>query len=134
MYKHNCCYNYTAISLSLKGTAIPLNSVVRINDIGIDAESLICTTNYTKCCTSDDTAGGAGAGSWFLPNGISTLGSGATAQGLDLYRSRDLHEVRLNRRNEATRPTGIFNCTIPIADGVSRSVLVGIYSSTTNSE
>ena len=35
--------------------------------------------------------------------------------------------VRLNRRNNATSPTGVYRCEIPDASGTNQTLYVGIY-------
>jgi len=103
---------------------VPLtnNSVVTNTDIGTGAAVLVCTTTYTPCCTSaNDTQ-------WYFPNGSQVLINPA----LPYQRTRGQNPGRviLSRNSESTT-MGIFHCDIPDASGVTQSLYVGIYTSTT---
>ena len=41
---------------SLRGTKYQNNSIVILEDIGKDGDALLCITNLTACCQSNDTA------------------------------------------------------------------------------
>ena len=73
-------------------------------------------------------------GEWFFPNGR-VLGSAGT--GGDIYRDRTGGEsasstsdatVRLNRRNNAMDPTGLYRCEIPDGNGLTQNLYVGIHA------
>ena len=40
--------------------------------------------------------------------------------------------IRLNRRKNATFPTGVFRCEIPDASGTNQNIYIGVYSEATN--
>ena len=89
---------------------------VLITDIGSDTtsdmsdpgSSLVCvTTNVnTNCCRSID---GGSRGEWYLPDGTRILNT----PDANFYRTRYNQAVRLNRRNNAMSPTGVFICVVP---------------------
>ena len=109
-----------------------------ITDIGTDGAALLCTTTYSPCCNSVNPET-----QWYFPNGSEVLNSdqsGIPIGDLPFYRTRNtpafvlgfpdpIPSVRLNRQPEGTT-TGIFRCTVPDANGVTRSLYVGIYTST----
>ena len=104
------------------------NSVVVITDIetGADGSRLICATTFTPCCKDGK------QGEWYYPNGTMVPGSSA---GEDFHRRRSNDgEVRLNRRNNAMSPTGIFHCELPGPNGVIQTLYVGVYASNDNGE
>ena len=88
------------------------NSDVLLTDIGEGDSALSCFTDLTQCCRDSDTVGEGGLGEWLSPNGSLVQVSGA---GDDFYRNRGQSVVRLNRRNNATSPTGQFCCVVPDA-------------------
>jgi hypothetical protein len=77
--------------------------------------SLVCRTELvnTLCCRGAD---GGNVGEWFDPGGtqIPRFGRAITA---DFSRSAYTHQVRLNRRNNAMSPTGVFECRVPPMGG-----------------
>ena len=118
-----------SLTLSLGTTPLTNNSVVVITDIE-DGRSggspLICATTFTPCCKV------AKQGEWYYPDGTMVPGSSADE---DFYRSRSNNgEVRLNRRNNAMTPTGIFRCELPVSDNVIQTLYVGVYASNDNGE
>lgn len=65
-----------------------------------------------------------GIGQWHFPDGTQVeirdmLGA--------LYRNRGPSVVRLNRRNNATMPTGMFHCEIEDNDEINNDIYIGIY-------
>ena len=98
--------------LSLCGRIHAGNSYVDIDDIGEEDEAaLLCVTNLTQCCRGSDTPDGVGAlGVWLYPNGTEVL---IQSRGDDFYRNRNRSVVRLNRRNDAISPTGLYCCVVP---------------------
>ena len=89
-----------------------------ITNIGIDVRadpnsgsSLVCiTTNInTNCCRRSD---GGNMGEWYFPNGIIVPRQRDSLNG-DLTRTGYTHQVRLNRRNNATTPLGTYTCVVP---------------------
>ena len=59
-------------------------------------------------------------GEWYFPNGMTVDGMG------DVYRRRSRSVVLLNRRNNATLPSGIYHCEIPDKQETQR-IYIGIY-------
>ena len=109
------------------------NSVVVISNIGEGDAGLICTTTLTECCVSP----GQRFGEWYYPNGSSFR---TNPSGDSLYRNRVdsgngvLGAVRLNRRNNAMSPVGIYGCVIPDINRVNQNLYVGIYATSANGE
>ena len=73
-------------------------------------------------------------GEWFFPSGtvLGTHGAGG-----DIYRNRTGAEsasstsdatVRLNRRNNAMYPIGLYHCEIPDRNGLTQNLCVGIHA------
>ena len=99
---------------------------VLITDIGVSpgpadpGSSLVCvTTNVnTQCCRNSD---GGSVGEWYFPGGNIVPCNGAQPTA-DFTRSGHTQQVRLNRRNNAMNPTGVFECRVP--DGNDSSMLV----------
>ena len=90
----------------------PANFQIPITDVGestaaITGSALLCRTYRTDCCGDGD--GETRQGEWLYPNGVHvrTIGSGD-----DFYRNRGTGVVRLNRRNGATGPTGLYCCEV----------------------
>ena len=78
--------------------------------------SLVCQTGNLGilCCRA-----GAWhhAGDWYFPNGDKVPGSNGNER-LDFTRSGYTQQVRLNRRNGAIVPTGVFECRVLDGDDV----------------
>ena len=87
--------------------------ITAIGDSETDPDSyLVCVTNNvnTQCCRKRD---GGNVGEWYFPNGTMVLRNNAPAPTADFTRSGFTHQVRLNRRNNAMSPTGIYECRVP---------------------
>ena len=95
----------SGVGIFLNGTWIANNSIVTLGDIGEGNCSLLCYTNLSRCCSD------LRAGEWYFPNKTTVQTRGEDNKGF--YRNRGPRVVRLNRRNNATTPTGIFCCVIP---------------------
>ena len=100
------------------------NGEIIITEIGTTKGSvtregapLLCYTDNLQCCNNSE------LGRWFLPDG-SVIGTESEAG--DFYIDRDQSVVRLNRRNNATSPTGTFCCEIPNAKSVNTKVCANI--------
>ena len=91
-----------------------------LTEIGEERNALLCITNKNTCCKLRSSI----IREWYFPNGsqVRLIGDGA-----NLYRNRGPSVVRLNRRNKATSPTGIFQCEIPSAIQLSNIIYIGIY-------
>ena len=96
------------------------SDTVLITDIGIGVagddrsdpgSSLVCNTSNvnTHCCRGSDNPG---LGEWYFPNGTIVPHLGASPNG-DFTRTGFTHQVRLNRRNNATTPLGNYTCVVP---------------------
>ena len=111
---------YTGVKLTLRGVQYPNRSTINISEIGENDEALICQTDRRPCCQTPPSR----AGEWYYPDGslITAVGSGR-----DLYRNRgDEGEVRLNRRNNALFPIGIYHCEVPDANSINHTVYVAL--------
>jgi hypothetical protein len=106
---------------------------VLITDIGVFVEdgdnpnvdpgtSLVCRTEYvnTQCCRSSD---GGNVGEWFDPDG-NLIPRFSRVPNADFSRRGYAQQVRLNRKNNATSPTGMYECRVPNGDIV---VAAGVY-------
>ena len=124
---NNCNLHLHAdeVRLTLRGVHYSqLNSTINITDIGrydiIDHEdaALVCQTNKRPCCATPPNR----AGEWYYPNGTRVPIEGT---GSAIYRNRgDEGQVRLNRRNNATYPTGTYTCVVPDANDTIQFVHV----------
>ena len=117
MYMYCVLLCLTEVGILLKGRLYGNNDIVTIDNIDESDSSLLCYTNNLLCC-------GNRQGEWYFPSGASVGTSGA---GGNFYRNRGPSVVRLNRRNNAMMPTGVFHCEIPDASGTSQSIYVGLY-------
>ena len=95
----------------LPNDTILITDIGSFNDRSDPGSSLVCnTTNVnTNCCRSADNPNGGGRGEWYLPDGTRILNTPDT----NFYRTRYNQTVRLNRRNNAMSPTGVFTCEVP---------------------
>ena len=94
----------------LPGDTILITNI-GIADFSDHGTSLECvTTNVnTHCCRNADNPNGGVRGEWYLPDWTRILNSPDT----NFYRTRYNRTVRLNRRNNAMSPTGVFTCEVP---------------------
>ena len=100
-------------------------------EIGTGAATLNCTTTYyyyynngyRQCCTSANPET-----QWYFPNGSQVPNNPSLPY--QRIRRQDPGRVILIRNSESTT-TGIFRCDILDASGVTQSLYVGIYTSTT---
>ena len=102
------------------------NSIISVSEIGEGRKALICFTNKTKCCRKRDISDHAktGEGEWYFPNdSIVSIKDGRA----DFYRDRHASIIRLNRRNDATMPSGLFRCEVNDFYDVTKNLYVGIY-------
>ena len=109
----------TGLYFTLNGTVYLPGDTILITDIGSEntndrsdpGSSLVCvTTNVnTQCCRSDDNPNGGGRGEWYLPDGTRILNTSE----MNFYRTHYIHQIRLNCRNNAMSPTGVFTCVVP---------------------
>ena len=112
--------------LSLRGRKyIVNNSYFDIDDIGAegDGAALLCITDLMQCCRGNETDGGGALGQWFYPNGTNVSIEGNK---YDFYRNRGRSVVRLNRRNSARSPTGLYCCEVPDATNTQQRICANI--------
>ncbi len=111
------------------GATVPITGIGASNgeDAGL---SLVCVTSNvnTMCCRPSD---GGNAGEWYFPNGNIVPRNSASPNG-DFTRSGFTHQVRLNRRNNASTLNGVYTCVVPDDenDGVNHTaniILSGKY-------
>jgi hypothetical protein len=118
----------SGLYFTLNSTVYMPGDTVSITDIGVfvgggspanvnPGASLVCKTEHvnTQCCRGSD---GGGVGEWFDPDGnlLPRFGD-SEAPNANFSRSGYTHQVRLNRRNNATSPTGVFECRVPLMGG-----------------
>ena len=109
--------------LTLNGVQYPNNSVINIEAIGRNGGALICQTNKRPCCRAPPNR----AGEWYYPNGTQVPTEGTRSA---IYRDRgDEGQVRLNRKNDTTDPTGLYRCEVPDAQNIKRSLYAGLIGS-----
>ena len=119
-------FHNPGVFLTLGGEPIPAGGNILIGEIGEgDGGALLCVTDLTQCCRVIDTpsAGVPALGNWFYPNGTAVPVDG---DGYDFYRNRDTGIVRLNRRNNAMSPTGLFCCVVPDATFTNTNTCINI--------
>ena len=101
----------------LDGITYLNNTIVLITDIGEDNDALLCMTVKSDCCRS------SAVGEFYYPNNNTAVGY---SQVNSLYRNRDTQVVRLNRRNNALSPTGVYRCQIPDSSGRMQNIYINI--------
>ena len=106
----------SGLFFTLNGAVYLPGDTLLITDIGVfsytdPGRSLVCETSNvnTQCCGGSD---GGRVGEWYFPNGT-MIPRNNIAGSADFFRSAFTHQVRLNRRNNATTPTGSFECRVP---------------------
>ena len=113
-----------AVYLSLGGIHVTNNSYIAIYDIGMgDNEALLCVTDLMQCCHSKNTTVGRPLGQWFYPDGRNVPIQASLS---DFYRDRGHNIVRLNRRNNASSPTGLYCCEVPDSTFTTHRVCANI--------
>ena len=109
------------VYLSVKGIFIANASSILISDIGEgDEGALLCFTDLSQCCDSDS---GRVEGEWHFPDGSPVQIEG---NGGNFYHDRGPGVVRLNRRNNATFPTGLYCCDVQDADSNMTKICANI--------
>ena len=98
------------------------NSAIEIADIGegdsVQGGGLKCVTDHPSCCVTSSTP----LGEWISPNGTAVPGNDS---GADIYIDRGMGFIRLNRRNNATSPTGLYcGVLLWMVEGWRHSVLI----------
>ena len=108
-----------SLYFELNGQTLPSGSKISITDIGVvnpsdlldTASALVCVTSEvnTQCCRTRD---GGNVGEWYFPDGSIIPRLSSSPNG-DFTRSGFMHQVRLNRRNNAMAPLGTYTCSVP---------------------
>jgi hypothetical protein len=91
-----------------------------MDEIGVEAMSLLCFTNKLDCCGEASLR----SGEWYFPNGsrVPVQKDGA------IYRDGGASVVRLNWRNHSDSPIGVFRCQIPDNNMVKlQDIYIGVY-------
>ena len=99
--------------------------ITAIGDSGTDPNSsLACVTSNVNmyCCRGSD---GGNVGGWYFPNGT-IVPRNSAAPSANFTRSGFTHQVRLNRRNNAISPTGIYECRVPNGDGMNTAAQITV--------
>ena len=111
------------VRFSLRGATYHNNSIVTLEDIGVEGDALLCMTNLTACCQGQN---GFFSGSWFFPNGTRVQSQGY--QG-DFYRTRGQMVVQLHRRRGGVE--GIYHCEITDSMYITQNMYIGVYTAKT---
>ena len=105
----------------------PADSQIPITDVGestpTSGGALVCRTDRTDCCRNDPFVGETRQGEWRYPNGVLVDNSGS---GDDIYRTRGASTVLLNRRNDATVPTGQYCCEVASVDDLNARICINL--------
>ena len=101
----------------LNGKVYLNNSAIPLREIGEGDSALLCKTDRENCCGTIPNR----FGEFYYPNGILVP---IANRGQSFYRNRGEQLIRLNRRNEATSPTGKYHCAIPGVDSEIQDVYV----------
>ncbi len=102
------------------GATVPITSIGASNGEDGGGSYLVCVTSYvnTNCCRGSD---GGRVGDWHFPNG-DIVPRNSDSPKVDFTRSGFTHQVRLNRRNNALTPYGVYTCVVPDEnDGVNHT-------------
>ncbi len=103
-------------------TRIRNNSHILFEEVGLSTlTNLVCLTNKSLCCNSDD-------GSWYHPDGSRVM---TVAQGCNFFQIVSKQTVVLLRSTFANFPSGIFHCEISDAANIKRKLYIGIYKNGT---
>ena len=122
MYLPNDTVVITDIGVATTPIGLQLGHVTgNTSDAGT---SLVCvTTNVnTACCRSGN---GGNVGEWYFPNGTIVFRNYGYYE-RDFTRSGYTQQVRLNRRNNSTAPTGKYECRVPDEYGVLHTASIRI--------
>ena len=112
------------ITFSLRNTIYQNNSLVTLEDIGVEGGALLCITDLTTCCRPPYTGTeGTALGNWFFPNGTRVP---SQEYQWDFYRDRKQMVVQMNRRRGGKE--GVYCCEIPDSMNVTRTIYIGVYT------
>ena len=113
----NVGFVHAGVYFTIQGQTILNNSIVSLSRIGEGADALLCKTDRVDCCGTPPNR----FGEFYYPSGITVR---IRASGEGFYRNRGDQEIRLNRREGVSSPTGRFSCYIPDASGLIQSIFI----------
>ena len=115
-----CALYILGLHFTLGGVIYGNNSAVDILSIGEGEDgALICRTDNTNCCGTLPNR----FGQFYYPSGVQVPVNSA---GQGFYRNRGDQVIRLNRREGANSPTGMYRCEIPDASGEMQNLYINI--------
>ena len=123
-YFHNFAAPMPGLYFTLNGTVYQPGDTVLITAIGDSKtdinSSLVCVTSNvnTQCCRGID---GGRVGEWYFPNGTIVPRNMEAPASANFTRKGFTHQVRLNRRNNAMSPTGIYECRVRVSGEANAS-------------
>ena len=110
-----------------RGQLLPNNSVVSLEEVGVDEAALLCLTETNK------TLKGTGEGEWYYPNGDQVSTRGSRGSGDNMYRNRGDGIVLLHHYyNYNNAIEGRYRCKIPDKNGSFRSLYIHLFNSDGN--
>ena len=124
----------TAPYISFMGNTLPNHSYVNLDEVGPirdgpDNNTVQCHTDLMTCCLSPQD----GRGDWFAPGSDIRLPF-KDGREYDIYETRRSQVLHIQRRYNATGPSGIYRCFIATNDvhndsdpSVGEAVYVGLY-------
>ena len=112
------------VGFALKGAVHNNNSLVTLEDIGRDDDSLQCMTDYTFCCRHPYVQ--SALGNWFFPNETRVP---SVSSGWDFHRTRGQSVVHLQRKRGGEN--GVYRCMVPDAMNVTQTIYIGVYTANT---
>ena len=95
----------------LNGDVYSNNSVVKIAEIGVGKNALLCKTDLKDCCATVPNK----AGEFIYPNGVHVS---TRHFGHAFYLDKGPQQIRLNRRKGMKPTTGVYTCVIPDTSGL----------------
>ena len=100
----------TGVYIQLRGKNYTNNSVISINDVGVEVDALLCITDMECSCHNN------ACGEFYYPNNTKVPGPEVIG-GQFMYRDKKHKMIRLNRKPEINL-SGKYRCEIPDARGV----------------
>ena len=113
-----------SVYFELNGKVYSNNSVIPLSEVDENENALLCKTDLVTCCGTPPNR----FGEFYYPNGDIVS---VKKDGHSFYRNRGPQEVRLNRREGVTSPTGKFHCAVPDASGIIQNLFIHLLSEET---
>lgn len=107
------------IYFEYRGQRLPNNSRMSLSQVGEANEAIVCKTEKLDCCGLPNRAG-----EFHYPNGQKVVPG---RFGTGFYRNRGPQQIRLNRRNGISSPTGTFRCEIPGPRGTLLNIFITLF-------